>query len=282
MVLMKAAEFAKSGDKSKVFNLNDVADEARAIIAAAQKEKEKIITQAKKQAQEIKQQSQHQGHRQGYDQGLAEGKEKGYEQAYQQAQEQFARDSENLLNTLNSSLGSFEQNKHELLWKAQQGTVALAVAIADKITRQIAQINPDVALENVKMALDLISRTTNVIIKVSEKDLDHLEKMAGKNDVIFGNFNSVRFEPNLEIAPGGCCLSTEQGQVDARLDIQIQRIADELLMQNDPNEKKVDNKENTGRNESLSPSAPAETSIENQNQKTKNKISSNSKNLATE
>ena len=83
---------------------------------------------------------------------------------------------------------------------------------------------------DIKAALDFVSKTTNVIVKVNEIDLEHLEMMAGKKDSVLGQYSHIKFEVNNEIEPGGCVLCSEHGQIDGQLDTQIERIANELLM----------------------------------------------------
>ena len=230
MSLLKALEFSESSVKTEAFNLNDIAAEGRAIIGAAKKERERILAETQREIELAFQKGREDGHSAGYEKGLTEGRQCGHEEALKKAQEDFAQKSSDTLDSLRGVLGQFDQAKHDLLWQAEQGTVALAISIAEKVIKQSALINREIATENLKAALDFVSKTTNVISKVNEKDFEHLEMMAGKKDSVLGQYSHIKFEVNNEVEPGGCVLCTEHGQIDGQLDTQIERIANELLM----------------------------------------------------
>jgi flagellar assembly protein FliH len=238
MVLLKATEFAQSSGQKKAFNLNDIAVEAQAIIEDARREREKIMDQAQQEISQAREQAQTQGYQQGYDRGLAQGQKEGHEQALQQAQQSFTESSNDLLKTLHSVCEQFDQVKSKILWQAEQDTVTLAVAIARKVVKKIGLVSPDVTSENVKAALEMTTRNSNVVVKVNPKDIEHLEKMIADQQMPLGKYASITFEGDEAVTPGGCRLGTEQGEIDARLDTQIDRIANELSIDETPKENK--------------------------------------------
>ncbi len=120
--------------------------------------------------------------------------------------------------------------KTQLLWQAEQGTVALALAIAEKVVKQKGLGSSQVACQNLKAALELLSGTTDIIVKVNPQDIEHLHQMADKSGQTFGSFEHIKFAPDESIHPGGCLVKTPNGQIDADLETQLSRIADELLM----------------------------------------------------
>jgi len=230
MSVLKAAEFSESPVKTEVFSLGDIEAEARTIIAAAQKERERILAEAQREIDVAGQKAQQDGYHTGHEKGLAEGRQAGHQEALKKAQEDFAQQSNDTLGSLRSNLEQFEQAKERLLWQAEQGTVALAISIAEKVIKQRSLTCREIAMENLKTALDFVSKGTDVIVKVNEKDAEHLERMAGNNEAVLGQYRHIKFEVDDEIEPGGCVLCTEHGQIDGQLDTQIERIANELLM----------------------------------------------------
>ena len=230
MAVLKAEEFAGSGQEAQVFSLGDIAEEARAIVASAERERDRILAEAEAESRRVLEEARQTGLREGREKGHAEGRTQGQEQALKETREQFDKDSSDLMTALRQVLEEFDRGKHAVLWRAEQGTVALALAIAEKVSKKAGGACEEVALENVKAALGLISTTTDVVVKISPKDLTYLETAAGKNDAVLGKYSSVSFEADEGVVPGGCILCTEGGGVDAQLDTQIQRIADELMM----------------------------------------------------
>ncbi len=234
MVLLKAAEFEKKDqEKSSFFNLNDIAEEARQIIASARRESEQLLGQTRTEIDRRFEEAQRQGHQAGYEKGSVEGREEGQQQAFEEAKKKFSSESAQTIESLNNVLQEFAGSKDKLLWRAEQDTTALALDIAAKvIKRKISESpdNADVTVDNVKAALELIVRNTDVIVKINPGHLKHLEKMASKNKQDLGKFNSIRFEPDESITLGGCEVITEHGRVNGRLERQIERITEQLLM----------------------------------------------------
>jgi flagellar assembly protein FliH len=229
MVLLKAKEFAETSGRKQAFNLTDIAAEARAIIESAQRERHRILAQSQHDADAVRQQAQEEGYRAGREKGLVEGKQQGYDQALEQAKEEFTRLTNETLNALRTAYQQFDQAKQELLWRTEQGTVILALAIAEKVIKQTAAVRREVAVENLKAALGIIAQTTDVAVKLNPADVAHIEKLAGTTDAVLGKYAGIRFESDETVETGGCILCTPNGEIDGQLDTQIKRIADELL-----------------------------------------------------
>lgn len=239
MVLLKSDEFNKTASGNQLFNLNDIADEAQDILDTARRQSESLLQQAREEITRDRQQAREEGYRTGHKQGLEQGRNEGHEQALQEAQSEFAKSSEDVCQSLQSICAEFERNKNELLWQAEQNSVALILAIARKVIKQAGLIHPEVAVENIKSALGLLNTTTNVIVKVHPQDVEHLETMVQSASSPFAEYSNISFAKEERIEPGGCRLITEHGQIDGQLDLQIDRIAQELLTTSEKEEKKV-------------------------------------------
>jgi len=239
MVLLKAAEFNQATTGNQVFNLNDIAEEARHILENARLESESLLKQARQDIAHDRQQAQDEGYRTGHEQGLQQGRKEGHDQALQEARKEYSQSSAVVCESLQAICAEFDRNKNELLWQAEQNAVALIIAIARKVVKQAGLIHRDVAVENIKSALELLNKTTNVIVKVNPQDAEHLETMVQSALSPFAAYSGISFEKDESIEAGGCRLITEQGQIDGQLDTQIDRIAEELLTTSDKDEKEV-------------------------------------------
>lgn len=233
MALVKALEFEKNGDKHEVFNLRDIADEARQIVAEAFRQKQKILEEAEAEVSRRFEQAQKDGYARGFEDGAGEGRRQGHEKALAEARKEFAGKSEKTMTALRQVLHDFQRCKDAVAWQAEQDTVVLVLAIAEKVIKKAIETDSDIVLQNIREALEFVSPHTRVIIKMSPMELDHVESMAGKSDSVFGQFSSLKFEPDPDISPGGCLVTTEQGTIDARIETHIERIAAELVMTGD-------------------------------------------------
>lgn len=239
MVLLKSAEFNQAIAGNPVFNLNDIAEEAQNILATARRESEVLLRKAREDIARDRRQAREEGDRVGQEQGREQGRKEGHEQALQEARKEFAQNSASVCESLQSICAEFERNKNELLWQAEQNSVALILAIERKVVKRAGLLCREVAVENIKSALELLNTTTHVIVKVHPQDVEHLETMIQSASSPFAAYSGISFEKDETIEAGGCRLITEHGQIDGQLDMQIDRIAEELLTTSEKDEKKI-------------------------------------------
>ena len=230
MTVLKAIDFQQTTQPQRCFNLTDIADEARRLMAdaeaQAQQRRAEIEAQAHADAERIKTQAQ----QEGYQAGSEEGRQTAYDQALAEYRETFAAESKETLDYLRAICEEFSRIKHDTLWRAEQGTVALAIAIAEKVVKLTGLAVPSVTAANVKAALELISHSTDLVIHVNPRDVEHLERLAATHEELLGKHDTIRIEPDPALEPGGCRINTDHGVIDAQLDTQVRRIAEELMM----------------------------------------------------
>lgn len=229
MTILKATELIDRGLKTQCFNLNDIAAEARRILAEAEVQRERILAEAQAQAAGERAAAREQAYQEGREAGLVEGRKAGKEQALVEARAEFAEQNSQTLQTLREVLGQFDRIKHEVLWRAEQDTVRLALAVAEKVIKRAGLLSPDVTSENVRAALALLGKTTDVTIQVHSRDLESIKRLAEAPEAPLGRYETVSIEADDNIEPGGCRVLTHHGIADAQLDTQLQRISDELL-----------------------------------------------------
>lgn len=231
-MLLKSAEFEQKDTTKKVFNLSDIAEEAREIIAAARRHAEGLKKQTETKCKQQLEQARREGNSKGWEEGFARGREEGMQQALEEARDNFARESAETLGTLQKISSAFDQVKQSLLWRAEQDTVALALAVAEKVIHQTVtqkeKLN-EITAANVKETMELVTRNTNVVVKVNPETLEYLETMASKNKQELSQYQSIRWEADESITPGGCVVSTDNGKVDGQIGTQISRISEQLL-----------------------------------------------------
>ena len=232
MVLLKATQFAGNAVRKEIFNLNDIAAEAQAILENARQEREKILAQTRQEIAKMRKLAKEEGYQKGNEEGLVEGRKQGYRDQLAQTQKEFEESGASLMQSLETVFQYFEEAKEQLLWQAEQGTVALVISIAEKVIKRKGELCLEVASENVKAALSYLSPSTDVLVKLNPKNYEHLTLVAGKNESQWKEYTHLRFESDEGIEPGGCRMMTANGEIDARLETQIQQIANELLLKN--------------------------------------------------
>jgi len=61
------------------------------------------------------------------------------------------------------------------------------------------------------------------------QDREHLEQMLSQEQAL-GEYETITFETDDNLPGGSCQLLTDHGRIDAQLETQLNRIADELLI----------------------------------------------------
>ena len=188
MVLQKAEQFEINPGIKEAFSFSDIHAEAQSLLDEAREQASAIVGLARERALQIHRVSQEKGFDEGRVSGEIEGKKKGYDQALEENQNLFSTQSKDLQALLRDILNKLEQSKQTILWQAEQDTVRLALAIAEKVTKQSALQSRQVAIDNVKASLALVNKSTDILIRVNALDIEHLNQLAGGPDEVFGKY----------------------------------------------------------------------------------------------
>jgi len=213
------------------FTFADVRVEAATIIQRAcdqldraKEEAQNIIEQGKTQAAQAFTQAQKDGYQAGFEQGLAEGRKQGNEQGLEQAKATFTEQAAQLRTTLEEVLKEFQEERNHLMVQAHQDLLALALALAVKVTRRQLQIDPQIVLENIKAAIRLVSSRTRVILKMNPTDIDRYNLMDPEKAQKFLNMDHIKVVKDETVEVGGCIIETENGQIDAQVSTQLENL----------------------------------------------------------
>jgi flagellar assembly protein FliH len=221
--------------KVTIFNVTDIREEADRMIRHAAEEARTVKAQADEaiklaqaQAVEIKLTAQKLGFDEGYALGLEEGKKQGSETAYAdtfaQAKKDFAAQIQQVQTALAASLGKFEAERDQMITSAQQELLTLALAVAVKITHKQFEVDPSVVVENVKAAVGLVASRTSAVLRVNPGDIDKFQNLNAEKLQELFNLQHVRMIKDDAVAPGGCIVQSDNGQIDAQLTTQIESI----------------------------------------------------------
>ena len=154
--------------------------------------------------------------------GYAEGEKAGMEMGRQAVAPVVAQ--------LRQTLVELEKLKKQLVAKAEAEAVTLAMAIGRKIVLQEIRTDPQVVRNTVRAALEKVVERDGIRIRVHPEDMAAVQ--ADGEDAyrrLGDEMASVTFEADPGIDPGGCLVETRFGDIDARIDNQLQWL-EELFM----------------------------------------------------
>ncbi len=114
---------------------------------------------------------------------------------------------------------SARRERDRILTSAREDVARVAVLAAERIVAAELALSPERVRDIVERALQPTRRAERVTLRVHPEDAELLE----------------RLPPNVEVVPdpalqrGGCLVSSERGEVDARIEVQLQALREALL-----------------------------------------------------
>jgi len=230
MTLQKSLEFANDTQPREIFNYNDIAVEAKAIIEAANTKANEIIAQSKIDALAACEAGKKRGFEEGFAEGKTLGTKDGHEAALEEKRVTFQENSDDLVKMFKSIIVDFGTIKETLQFEAEQNTLLLAVEIARKIVKDLAIENDEVVKNNVIKAVGLVALKTDINILLNPEDIKKIEILVNDPTSILAKVEGIQFTEDENIDCGGCKIQNQYGTVDAQIETQVDRIAKQIVM----------------------------------------------------
>jgi flagellar assembly protein FliH len=120
------------------------------------------------------------------------------------------------------------EHEQEFLRSAERSAVELAIAIAEKIVAGTIAARPETVLDVVSGALLRTATRHRLVIEVNPADLELVSASAEGLAARLGGVQRLDVVAERRIERGGCIVRTEEGEIDARIGSQLERVA-ELL-----------------------------------------------------
>jgi flagellar assembly protein FliH len=210
-------------------DLSDLEKQAGEIVARARAQAERIVAEARAQAGRetvrIREEARAAGHAEGVQAGQAEGRQQGHAEALTQAQAQL----QELGVRWSQTLDLLQQHMPVHVADARTDLIRLAMGIAARVTRQEALRNRQIAPALAEETLHMIGAARLVALHVSPGEMDLLETYLPDLLSRLRSIESVQLTPDETVGPAGCIVRFGAGEIDARLETQLDRIAQELL-----------------------------------------------------
>jgi flagellar assembly protein FliH len=116
--------------------------------------------------------------------------------------------------------------EEHFLRAAERSAVELALAIAEKIVGAAVSARPEVVLEVVAGALLRTAARHRLVIEVNPEDLELVSESAEGLAARLGGVQRLDVVAERRIERGGCIVRTEEGEIDARIGSQLQRLGE--------------------------------------------------------
>ena len=177
-----------------------------------EKKVEEILDEARRKAEHLEQE--------GYEKGFSQGEKDGLELGKKRA----AKLTENI----ERLLLEMSRSREELTRRHEKEILRLVFAIVGKVTGRYVREDDRIIRETVVKALRLAVDRTRVSIRIHPGDRDCLENLRPELMAKFRDLASITLVPDPSVSRGGCLLETPCGEVDARIETQLENIFKDL------------------------------------------------------
>jgi flagellar biosynthesis/type III secretory pathway protein FliH len=161
---------------------------------------------------------------QSYQEGFDEGLEKGFNEGEKTGCERAAQKLEPVLDSLRQALLQLQTLRQETYQRIEKEVVELALAIARKVICREIAVDKAVVVCVAREALAKVEGPGKITLKLNPSDLQFINETKYQLSDMIGNIDNITLEPEGSIQSGGCVVETDLGQIDARIEHQLQAV----------------------------------------------------------
>lgn len=235
MALIKHANAKELTKGAIVLDLGDLRRQGEAIIQRAREQAAAIVREAEAERDRLVAGAAERGYAEGLARGLEEGRARGREEGHAEAMEAARQHAEALCASWEAALAEFTERREAMLLEARMDVLRLAVLIAEKVTKRVVRIDPEVAAAQVESVLGLIARPTEVVLSINPEDRAVVERVLPGVMARLGTVRGVELRDDANLERGSCVARMRGndgvggGEIDASISTQLDRIVSALL-----------------------------------------------------
>ncbi len=159
--------------------------------------------------------------REAYERGRIDGHKAGLSEGHREAQI--------VVNNFASVVKDIIGQRETLMEEARHRILELVIEISKKVTFNAARIDPEITAEIINGAINGLVDKSKIRVKVHPDHLPHIEQQI---DRFKGDSTAIKeliIEPDTRVRFGGCFIETPSGDIDARVDSQMDIISESLI-----------------------------------------------------
>lgn len=153
-----------------------------------------------------------------------EAYEKGFSQGEKDGLELGEKKALKVIENIENFLTEIGRLKNEIIRQYEKEILELIFAIAKKIILYQIESDGKAVREAVIKAVHLAAERSKVTLRVNPEDFDYVEKLRPEFFTKFNELKSIMVTSDPSITRGGCFLETPYGDVDARIETQLEKI----------------------------------------------------------
>ncbi|MFZ0429170.1 MAG: FliH/SctL family protein [Acidobacteriota bacterium] len=156
--------------------------------------------------------------------------QKGFEAGKGSGLEMAEKKIEAILDRFTEAIERLGHARDEVVHETRKDVLRLAVAIAQKLVQREINMDEEILLTLVQVALNKVNDTAPVTVYLNFEDHAYIRKALEERPQVFGERELV-LKVKDDLKRGDCHFESPYGNIDARLSEQFQRIEQGLLSQ---------------------------------------------------
>jgi flagellar assembly protein FliH len=161
---------------------------------------------------------------QAYRRGFADGWKKGVIEGENTWHAKAEKKVKALLTSLQDVLHQLSNLRKETYQDIEKEVVELALAIARQVICQEITVDKEIVICVAREALAKVEDPGKIKIKMSPSDLQFIKETRSQLSNMIENIDHVTLEAAENIQSGGCIIETDLGEIDARIEKQLQAV----------------------------------------------------------
>jgi len=154
--------------------------------------------------------------REAYEKGFAQGEKDGFELGQRKALK--------LVENIQSVLRSMDNLRQEVLAHYEKEILELVFAIAQRVIHRDIRSDDKAVEGTVLSALALAAEKSKATLRVNPEDFDYVEELRPEFFTAVKELKALTITSDPSITRGGCLLESPYGDVDARIETQLEKI----------------------------------------------------------
>lgn len=163
-------------------------------------------------------------HVKAYQEGFQDGLEKGQQAGETAALERATRKLEPLVASLQQALARLKNLRQDVYGRIEMEVVELALAIARKVICREVKMDKEIVVCVAREALTKVEDPARIKIKMNPGDLQFINETKYQLADLVDNIENVTLAGEESVQSGGCVIETNLGEIDARIENQLQAV----------------------------------------------------------
>jgi flagellar assembly protein FliH len=211
------------------FSMRDVENHAKGILLRAQEQAEELLAAAQVEGEAMRQQARAEGYAEGRTEGLEQGLKQGRESGHTAAIEEHRTALTEAVNALNIAMATINAAKLAIETEALTDVVTLAAAIAARVTKRQAAVDPQVLISNLDEVMKLVGHASDLRVAIHPAQRATLDDAMPRLKLDWPALAHAAIVDDDTLDPGGCRVFTRNGRIDADIAGQLDRVINEVL-----------------------------------------------------